>query len=440
MKRKRLPALLLALLVLVVVPFTAAAEQWDYDDFTVEVPDGFYIFTPETPASDPAWALAGITDPVETLKMYTSEEDGMNAIANFVNAGGTVNILVSRKGSTNSQEIYNLGDLSDQEFEEFVDTLVGSDEESVTITADRFEHPEMPFFALSIDVDESAGTEMHERIYGTILNGYAISFTTFKQDADITQESMDILGSIAQSFKVTKLIDKSEMEQVDTLQLWGIIIFSGVIVLLVVGMIVFMKVRSGRDKKMKKRLADRLSEYRKTHGSGTEAGGTMLYANSTDCSNEAIRAFSIYHAYVKNILPIAIGITMSIAILVITIVFQGGSDDWWLPLIAAALVVYYAYKLITASSNVEKVQRKVFSMGVTTTAHYAFYEDAYRVSGIQSPATYPYFQMTDVRVSKEYIYIYYGPDNAYMLNRASFLNGASDTDFIKFIKSKLEKK
>lgn len=440
MKRKRLSVLLLALMILLAAPFTVAAEQWNYDDFTVEVPEGLYIFTPETSVSDPAWALAGITDPIETLDMYSNEENGMNAIANFVSAGGKTNILVTRKASTNSQSIYNLADLNETEFDEFVNTLVGSEEESVTITAGRYEHPAMPFFTLSIDVDESAGTEMHERIYGTILNGYAIAFNTYKQDAEITQEDMDILESLAQSFKVTKIVDKSEMEEVDTLQLWGVIIFSGVIVLLVVGMIVFMRIRAGRDKKMKKQLADRLSEYRKTHGSGTEAGGTMLYANSTDCSNDAIRAFSIYHAYVKNILPIAIGITMSIAILVITIVFQTGSDDWWLPLIAAALVVYYAYKLITASSNVEKVQRKVFSMGVTTTAHYAFYDEAYRVSGIQSPATYPYFQMTDVRVSKDYIYIYYGPDNAYIINRGSFLNGASDAEFIKFIKSKLEKK
>jgi len=439
MKRKRIPALLLALLILLAVPFTAAAEQWDYDDFTVTVPDDLYIFTPETSVSDPAWALCGITDPIETLNMYTDEEDGMNAIANFISAGGNVNILVTRKASTNSQDIYNLGDLSDEEFDEFVNTLVGSDEESVTITAGRYDHPEMPFFHLRIDVDESSGTEMHERIYGTILNGYAVAFTTYKQDADITQEEMDILESLVQSFKVTKLVDKSEMEEVEALQLWGVIIFSGVIVLLVVGMIVFMKIRAGRDKKMKKSLADRLSEYRKTHGSGTEAGGAMLYANSTDCSNEAIRAFSIYHAYVKNILPIAIGIIMSIAILVVTIVFGTGSD-WWLPLIAAALVVYYAYKLITASSNVEKVQRKVYSMGVSTTAHYAFYEDAYRVSGIQSPSAYPYFQMTDVRVSKDYIYIYYGPDNAYIISRGSFLNGANDAEFIKFIKSKLEKK
>ena len=439
MKRSRIPALLLALVIVLAAPFTAAAKQWDYDDFTVEVPEDMYIFTPETSVSDPAWALAGITDPIETLNMYSGEEDGMNAIANFVSAGGDVNILVTRKASTNSQSVYNLGDLSDEEFDEFVSTLVGSEEESVTITADRYEHPEMPFFALSIDVDESAGTEMHERIYGTVLNGSAIAFTTYRQDTDITQEEMDVLDSIAQSFKVTKLVDKSELEAVDSFQVWGVIIFTGAVVLLIVGMIVFMKVRAGRDKKMKKQLADRLSEYRKTHGNGTEASGTMLYANSTDCSNEAIRAFSIYHAYVKNILPIAIGIVMSIAILVVTVLFRTDSD-WWLPLIAAALVVYYAYKLITASSNVEKVQRKVYSMGVSTTAHYAFYEDAYRVSGIQSPATFPYFQMTDVCVSKEYIYIYYGPDNAYIINRGSFLNGASDTEFIKFIKSKLEKK
>ena len=68
--------------------------------------------------------------------------------------------------------------------------------------------------------------------------------------------------------------------------------------------------------------------------------------------------------------------------------------DWWIKLLAVGIVVYYGYKIFNMPHTLEKVQRKVFDRGVSSTAHYAFYDEAFRVSGVQSASMFPYFQIT----------------------------------------------
>ena len=113
--------------------------------------------------------------------------------------------------------------------------------------------------------------------------------------------------------------------------------------------------------------------------------------------------------------------------------------DWWVKLLAVAIVVYYGYKVFNMPHALEKIQRKVYDRGVSSTAHYAFYDEAFRVSGIQSASVFPYFQIIDVRRHNHYIYLYYGPENAYMVDQYSFTLGEF-YDFVKFISEKTGKK
>ena len=111
---------------------------------------------------------------------------------------------------------------------------------------------------------------------------------------------------------------------------------------------------------------------------------------------------------------------------------------WWMKLAAVAVTAYYAYKLIAMPGAVEKIQIKVHSQGMSKTAHYTFYNDVFRVSGIQSANVVPYFQLTEVRRCGQYLYLYYGPDNAYLVDDYGFQQGES-RDFEKFIRGKLQK-
>ena len=108
-------------------------------------------------------------------------------------------------------------------------------------------------------------------------------------------------------------------------------------------------------------------------------------------------------------------------------------------LLAVGIVVYYGYKIFSTPTNIEKVQRKVYDRGTSSTAIYAFYDEAFRVSGVQSASVYPYFQITDVRKHGHYVYLYYGPDNAYMVDQFGFKLGEYE-DFLKFISEKTGKK
>lgn len=440
MKLKKAGAMFLAWLTVMMVPLSASAKDWESDDFSIEVPDGLYVFTADTPVSDPSWGLAGISDPAATLKLFQpSKDQGMNALVNFVGEGGSPSIILTKKTSEESWNIFNLADISEEEQEEFLGTLSGAPE-NFTVQTQLVRTGEIPFVHLAYDsTDAFAETsevgEMHERVYGTVLNGYMLTFNATAQGRGITPEEENLLEQVASSMKITHLLTKEEVEaanQIPPEQLAQTLIILGVFVLLIILSVVFVKMRGKQEKKQKKEMADRLSAYHREHPSGTEIQGDLLFANVTECSDEALRTFSVYHAYVKNLPSMLFGIAMGVALLVLILI---SNSEWWMILLAVALIVYQGYKIVTASSAVEKVQRKIYGQGREKKARYAFYGEAFRVSGIQSAMAYPYFQITDIRRHKNYIYLYYGPDNAYIIELNGFAAGGGDR-FPDFIKSR----
>ena len=63
------------------------------------------------------------------------------------------------------------------------------------------------------------------------------------------------------------------------------------------------------------------------------------------------------------------------------------------------------------------------------------------IFSIQRSSGYPvpYFQITDVRRRGQYLYLYYGPDNAYMVDQYGFTQGEFE-EFQQFIREKTGKK
>lgn len=451
--KRRIGSLLLTLLITALLPLSASAQtfqphQESNQHFTVEIPDDMYIFTEETPITDGTWAAAGITDPSETLELFGTDQSkgGMNALAVLKSQDGETTILIKRKSSDESAELYSFLEASDADRTAFIQALAPIDVETLSKTVSEYDHPEILFFRIQIDgtmettantIAEATQTEtvtVHERIYGTVLNGYLLDFDLYTDGRDITHAEEQLLEEIVDSVKITHIITKEEATAIDYSALTVLLVGVLIIAAFIIGMVLYFSWRKRRDKRQKKEMAERLSVFHQAQRNGTLPQEQMQFANITECSNEAIRAFSIFHAYIKNIWPLAIGIAVSLLLLIFSIVSQ---TEWYMILICAALLVYYAYKIITASSEVEKVQRKIYAAGNSETAKYVFYESSFKVSGIQAVSTYPYFQITSFSVSKDYIYLYYGPDNAYIVARSGFTTG-SDTDFITFIKKKVE--
>ena len=114
MKRKWTAALL-ALMLVLALPFSAAAETFSNDDFSLTYPDGMYLFTLSTSVDDPSWALAGIADPQSELQTMQD----MSGIAQLVSEDGSTTILVQQQESSQTRQIFNLGTLSEEDQQSF---------------------------------------------------------------------------------------------------------------------------------------------------------------------------------------------------------------------------------------------------------------------------------------------------------------------------------
>lgn len=426
---KKLISLITALFTaasLVLWAMPALAQTWGGEDFTLEVPEGMLRLGPELSEDDPAWALAGVGDAASKLKDYSD----MGVLANFISEDGKTNISVMRRQSDYSQRIHDLTLLTPEELEKVLGDLAESNSEDLTVTKSWFEAGGRPFYRIQLDM--AGETPMHELLYGTIVNGYALNIDIYGGEEEISPQQEQLMEELVGSVHFTRVTEKP---QADPASLTSSLIILALLLLAVAVPLIYLPVKSRREKKQKARLAEQLSAYHRDHGAD-ETQGEPQFQNDTDCTKEAIHYFSIYQAYFKNLGELAFGAAMCLVMLITAF---WTDTEWWLKLLTAGVTVYYAYKIIAMPSAVEKIQRKVYGRGQSQTAHYTFYPQVFRVSGIQSASVIPYFQITAVRRRGQYVYLYYGPDNAYMVDQYGFTQGEFE-EFVRFIEEKTAKK
>ena len=431
MKHTRWTAALLALALVLSLPFTAAAETFSTEDFSLEIPEGMYTFTPSTPVDDPSWALAGVADAQGKLEEYRD----MGGVVEMVSEDGETSILLTQSTTEDSESIFNLEDLTEEERAEFLDGLAQTKTDEIQLEKSYVEINGRLFYRIRF---EGVYQEMgyNELLYGTIINGYSLNLDTYGNLDPVSQETEDLMVTIAETITFPEILEKPEITPQDTTQALVTVGLLVVLILVFLAPLIYFPIRNKRDKKQKALLTERLTEYHKTHGNNETIAGELLFANSTECTKEAIHTFSIYQAHIKNLGTLVVGALLCLVTLVISFLVDA---EWWLKLLTFGVVVYYGYKIVSAPHTLEKIQRRVFDRGVSSTAHYAFYDEAFRVSGIQSASVFPYFQIVDVRKHGHYIYLYYGPENAYMVDQFGFSKGEF-SDFVKFISEKTGKK
>lgn len=427
MKPKKTAAALFAVLLCLSLCLTASAAEWEEEDFTFTVPEEFvYSFHQGTPVSDASWALAGISDPSSQLQEY--QERGI--LADLYTEDGAC-MKVQRQDNATTESIYNLKELTEEERTAFLENQTDLQDDRLKVSSGYIDVDGQPFFYRRLDGDLEQG-EAHELQYGTVFNGHSISFATYAEGKPLPQEWVDLLESTVSTVKLTNVLEKPEPEPVNVALLLSLL---GLIVVIIVAPFVYIPIRNKLDKKRKEAMAERLSEYRKTYGE-EDSLGSVRFVNETDCTKEAVHTFSLYHSYGKNLATLLLGGAMCMAAIAAVFLFD---LTWWLKLLAVGAGVYYAFKAFNMGNAVEKVQRKVFSRGVSSTARYTFYDNGFRVAGIQSASIYPYFQITGLRRHGHYLYLYYGPDNAYLIDQYGFSQGEFE-DFLKFIREKTTSK
>lgn len=423
---KRVISIFLVVLVFTALPAAAVAETWTELDFTMEAPEGMYQLSPNLREDDSLWALAGIADIQAKLKEYSD----MGVLVNFLSEDRKTDINVMKKESDSAKQIHDLRLLSEEERTKFLDELIRAKDETVTVQRDWYPAGDYLFYRVKLDV--SGEPPMHELMYGTIINGYALNFDIHSMDQDLTPEQETLMQELVDSVRFTQITEKPPE---DAAAAFNMLLLLLLVLCAVIAPLIYIPLRSKSDKKKKAKLAEQLSEYHRTHGSNT-AEGEPVFVNATDCTREAIHKFSLYQAYVKNIGEVVFGTLLCVVMVAVAFLME---TEWWIKLAVLGVSGYYAYKLISMPGAVEKIQTKVHGRGTSQTAHYTFYPEAFRVSGVQSASVLPYFQITSVRRWGQYLYLYYGPDNAYLVDNYGFTQGEFQ-EFEKFIRQKAGEK
>ena len=431
MKRNHVFALFTALLLCtaLLLPISAFAETseriWEGEDFRITLPEEvIYSFSPEVSFDDPSWVQAGIGDPVSFLEEYKE----MGVIADFYSEGRAENVRVLTNSNNGTQKMYDMKDLTEEERQDFL-SGVDSDNEEVTLEKGFTEINGQPFYRIRIDNAAAVG-EAHELQYGTVVNGHTLTVLVIS-DTELTAAQETLVEKIANGVEITQRVPKPEPDPLNMVMLLGMI---AVLVAIVAAPIVYIPLRNRRDKREKAKAAEQISQYRQTH-TDENSYGEVRFVNETDCTREAVRDFSRYHAYGKKLPALLLEGALCALVLAASFLLE---TTWWIKVIAVGVTFYFGYRAVSMPGNIEKIQQKVFGRGVSSTARYTFFEEGFRVAGIQSASVFPYFQIAAVKRHGHYLYLYYGPDNAYLIDQYGFSLGSFE-EFSAFIAEKTQK-
>ena len=430
-KKLLLPFVILSLVILMNIPSAyAQAKLQDFSSIYLELnlPDDTVVLTKSTPDEDPAWYKAGITDPGKEKKEFKTM--GVQAVLYDPGTDTTVRLL--QKQSKDSRKIFNLSLLNENEFDDFLNNLFQATSEDVTFQIDKYTHPEVNFFRLSIHLIKD-GVSHTEVIYGTIMNGYSI---TFDQYVGNTAPPVDetFIKQLVSGAHITEFLDKATVEKQERIIN---IIFYSVVAAIVILLLVLLATHKSRKKKA--------SEYQKKKGQAIEQVyltirkreeenflGNILFTNHTKYSISVVKTFIYYDRLIKNIknwiLPIILYLLLMISMFL---------SDASLILYVAALVTFFVVVYFQGIQIDKAVKRQVNIYGdkINEDAVFTFYDEFFTLSGIQSITKIPYLQLVEVKEYKEYIYMYTDKNTSFSLNKNGF--DQNKDEFLRFINDKI---
>ncbi len=416
------------LLVLIPAPQTFAKVQ-SFSTLFMEVtlPEDTIVLTADTPNYDDAWREAKIADPSAEKK--NMKDMGVQGILYDPSTGSTVRVLSKR--SSDSEEIFHLSLLNEEELDSYFDAVFNSGDENTSYTIEKYEHKEIPFYRLDLKLSRE-GIHYSEIVYGTIANGYSISFDMFETNVtDPLDETF--IKELVNSTHFTELQDKSEVERQEKIAIAYLSTVIGIFVILIVVSIVLRKRSVKKQNRLKKQKSEALSRFFIAERQKEEQNikDTPLFGNRTKYSEEVIKNFYLYdHVFKKLKLWI---ITSIILLLLLISFYRSGSI--YVCIIAIGVVAVFVYQYYAQAEKAINREVKAYKSHKSSEAIFTFYENYYTLSGIQSSSKYPYLQVTEIKEYKDFIYIYLGTDRAHYLHKDGFDHGLEE--FKSFMKERM---
>lgn len=442
---KKLTAWLVSLILLATAIPTCFAEvttakstaELEDLNITLEVPQGMYVFTKDTEAQSGDWLLAGYEDSTEKLQEFEEDGSGNVMAMELVPEDKSYNIAITRKYSDQTRESYNLNDISEEQLQELAESNSFEDEDNgVVSVCEIYEQSQIPFLKATL-TGNSNGTPVYEICYATIVNGYSISIDLYS-NAEISAEAQALLKDLVDSVKLTNIYEKPTQ---DELLLQTLVMAVPVLAIFLIAaiFILVLRIRNKRQERRKSELGDRLVAYRKKQSQkSAEADAkppVCLFENTTFCSDIAVKQFCMFHFFHKNIIQNSIFMLLGIISAAMGLLY---GDSWLMRLLLIALGVYMVVQPFLALERMKKTEIGVYQKSRTREAHYFFFEEDFRIAGIQSPSLYPYFQILSCYEADHYFYLYFTEERAYLVAKDGFTKGEM-AEFRKFLKERTGK-
>lgn len=409
---------LLITILLVLYPASQVqAKVKSFSDLYMEItlPEDTIVVDKDTLNSDMIWEQIGILDPIAEKK--SMKEMGVQAILYDPSTASSVRVLSKR--NNNSEKVFHLSLLTEDELAAYLDTIFTASDNNTSHQIEKYEHPELPFYRLSLQLS-SEGTDYSEVVYGTIANGYSISFDIFEKD-NIGAIDESFIKKLVADTHFTQVLDKAKLEEQEHQAILTLIVMIGIVLVTFIVLFLFRSSVRKKQNRKKKEKAEMLSQFFIVQRQKEDQNikDTSLFHNRTSYSEELIKTFYMYDRIWKRILFwIA---TAVILVMLIASFYRSGSI--FICIMVVGLVAVFIYQFYSQTEKAIAREVKAYKSYKCSEALYTFYEDYYTLSGIQSTSKYPYIQVTEMKEYKDFIYIYLGSEKAHYLNKDGFENG-----------------
>lgn len=423
--------LLLCLICCLLSTNVANAKEISFSGLYLELslPDDVICLTSKVAKTDPIWQEAGILDVSKKL----DELKKMGGSAILYDPQTKTSAMLVNKTSKESQKIFNLRDASDEQRQNFYDTLTSGGNETTTATISDYANGEIPFFRLVIEL--SGDTFQREIIYGTIFNGTMIYFDVYDSSATkYTETDETFVQSLVEGIQFTKEYTKEEYDKLTRQGLTRVAILLVVLIALFVGLVFLNRKRKANKANQKKQFAQALFHYYEDKKNKEENGTKqkLLFTNHTTYSPQVVRDFCFYNVYWRKLPQLITTITLYALLLIYIFINSGLTILFILVTILFIGLLYFQYYRVEKMSD---NSWKTYAKSNNKVAEFHFYEDYFTLSGIQYLTEFPYLQITDVRCHNGFIYLYTGNDRGIFISVDGFEEDAQE--FLNFLRNYL---
>lgn len=418
----------LLLMLLILPPWNVyASSVVNFSDLYMDVTinENIIVLTKDTPSDDERWLQIGIFNPDNEKE--TMDDLGVQAIFYDIQKKSTIRLLA--KTSNQSNSVFHLGELEENELNEFYNGFVSDIDENTYSTMEEYSREQVPFFRYYIEMLQD-DQKIREVIYGTIVNGSTISYDIYTEDStEIIDESF--LKELVASTTFTEFLNKQDIikEQKDGIR--QTVITMAVVVVIAFLWFFLQKKKTKKRELILKQKNEQLTAFYMKEKQNEQDGNKVapLYTNRTSYTLNLIKTYCTYNELIKNKTQLIILAIILVSILLILNL----TTIYYIAIIFIGFLFFYLQN-IRFEKLIKNLYRPYEKNG---DAIFHFYEDYFTLSGIQSISKYPYSQIEDIKLYQNYIYIYVALDRALYLTMDGFEENKDD--FMQFINEKTQK-